>query len=62
MCSNVDLIAYCGLFCGDCLMSKGNIAELAYTLKSRIDNVDIARIFQGLIMLEESQAFETRLV
>ena len=60
---NKNLIAYCGLYCGDCLFYKGEIADLArmtenrfeeikkeLDVKKRVDNLDhrIFRIEQAL--------------
>ena len=33
---NKNLIAYCGLYCGDCPIHKGNIADLARDLRKEL--------------------------
>ncbi|MBE0433096.1 DUF3795 domain-containing protein [candidate division WOR-3 bacterium] len=33
---NSNLIAYCGLYCGDCFMYKGKIADLARNLRKEL--------------------------
>jgi hypothetical protein len=36
MAENRDLIAYCGLYCGDCYMYQGMIADLARDLRKEL--------------------------
>lgn len=36
MVNDKDLIAYCGLYCGDCFMHKGRIADLARDLRKEL--------------------------
>jgi hypothetical protein len=36
MASNKDLIAYCGLYCGDCVSYKGKVADLARDLRKEL--------------------------
>ena len=36
MSNNEKLIAYCGLYCGDCFGYKGKIAELAKDLRKEL--------------------------
>jgi len=33
---NSSLIAYCGLYCGDCFGHKGEIADLARNLRKKL--------------------------
>ena len=36
MADNSDLIAYCGLYCGDCISHKGKVADLARDLRKEL--------------------------
>ena len=36
MASKEDLVAYCGLYCGDCFGSEGKIADLARDLRKEL--------------------------
>ncbi len=45
---NENLIAYCGLYCGDCLNYKGEIADLARDLRKKLREAKFARVAQGL--------------
>lgn len=36
MANNRDLIAYCGLYCGDCVSYKGKVADLARDLRKEL--------------------------
>ena len=36
MMENEDLIAYCGLYCGDCFGYKGKVADLARDLRKEL--------------------------
>jgi len=51
---NEDLIAYCGLYCGDCFNYKGEIADLARDLREKLREAKFAKVSQGL-----SQFFKT---
>ena len=48
MAENKDLIAYCGLYCGDCFNYKGEIADLARDLRKKLREVKFDRVSQGL--------------
>ena len=43
-----NLIAYCGLYCGNCINYKGEIADLARDLRKKLREAKFTRIAQGL--------------
>ena len=43
-----DLIAYCGLYCGDCFGYKGKIADLARDLRKELRQTKFSRIAQTM--------------
>lgn len=43
-----DLIAYCGLYCGDCFNYKGEIADLARDLRKKLREEKFDRVSCGL--------------
>ncbi|MCK4387126.1 MAG: DUF3795 domain-containing protein [Dehalococcoidia bacterium] len=43
-----NLIAYCGLYCGDCINHKGEIADLARDLRKKLREAKFDRVAQGL--------------
>jgi len=43
-----DLIAYCGLYCGECINHKGEIADLARDLRKKLREAKFDRVSQGL--------------
>jgi len=43
-----NLIAYCGLYCGDCFNYKGEIAALARDLRKKLREENFAVASQGL--------------
>ncbi len=43
-----NLVAYCGLYCGDCFNYKGEIADLARDLRERLRKAKFDRVSQGL--------------
>jgi len=45
---NNDLIAYCGLYCGDCVNHKGEVADLARDLRKKLREAKFDRLSQGL--------------
>ena len=45
---NKDLIAYCGLYCGDCFNYKGEIADLARDLRKKLREEKFDRVSCGL--------------
>ena len=45
---NKDLIAYCGLYCGECINYKGEIADLARDLRKKLREGKFDRVAQGL--------------
>jgi hypothetical protein len=45
---NMDLVAYCGLYCGDCLMHKGEVADLARDLRKKLRETKFERVAKGL--------------
>ncbi|MDY6850467.1 MAG: DUF3795 domain-containing protein [Thermodesulfobacteriota bacterium] len=51
------LIAYCGLYCGDCLVFKGEIADLAKTLVGKFEETEFERVAKGLpIIIDDFKA------
>jgi hypothetical protein len=46
-----DCVAYCGLYCGDCPIGKGEIADLAERLMDKLRETDFSRIARGLSRL-----------
>ena len=42
------LIAYCGLYCGDCFNYKGEIADLARDLRKKLREARFDKVSQGL--------------
>ena len=56
---NKDLIAYCGLYCGDCINYKGEIADLARDLRKKLREGKFDRVSQGLSsFLKEFKNYE----
>jgi hypothetical protein len=54
-----NLIAYCGLYCGDCPIGKREIADLAKKLMEKLNETDFPRIAQGLPEVhKEYRAFD----
>ncbi|MDD4876349.1 MAG: DUF3795 domain-containing protein [Dehalococcoidales bacterium] len=45
---NGNLVAYCGLYCGDCFNYKGEIADLARDLRSKLRKAKFNKVSQGL--------------
>lgn len=43
-----NLIAYCGLYCGDCFGHKGDIADLARDLRKKLRQAKFDRVAQGI--------------
>ena len=43
-----NLIAYCGLYCGDCFNRKGEIADLARDLRKKLREEKFDRVSLGL--------------
>lgn len=43
-----DLIAYCGLYCGECIKHKGEIADLARDLRKKLREAKFDRVSRGL--------------
>lgn len=43
---NRDLIAYCGLYCGDCFFHKGEIADLARDLRKKLREAKINHTYE----------------
>jgi len=48
MSENENLIAYCGLYCGDCFNRKDEIADLARDLRKKLREAKFNRASQGL--------------
>ncbi len=48
MAVNEELVAYCGLYCGDCFNYKGEIADMARDLRKKLRETKFDRASQGL--------------
>ena len=48
MSEDKDLIAYCGLYCGECINHKGEIADLARDLRKKLREAKFDRVSRGL--------------
>jgi hypothetical protein len=46
--SDKNLVAYCGLYCGDCFNHKGKIADLARDLRKELRQEKFSQVSQGL--------------
>jgi hypothetical protein len=47
------LIAYCGLYCGDCVNYKGEVADLARDLRKKLRQEKFNRVSKGLYAVVE---------
>ena len=45
---NGDLIAYCGLYCGDCFSYQGKIADMARDLRKELRKAKFDRVAEGI--------------
>jgi len=52
-----DLIAYCGLYCGDCPIHKGRIADLARDLRKELRDVRFDKTAEALSKIPFFKAF-----
>ena len=43
-----NLVAYCGLYCGDCINHKGEIADLARDLRKKLREVKFDQFAEGI--------------
>ena len=48
MSENADLIAYCGLYCGDCIGHKGEVADLARDLRKKLREAKFEKVAREL--------------
>jgi len=48
MAEDKNLIAFCGLYCGDCINHKGEIADLARDLRKKLREAKFGRVSHGL--------------
>lgn len=46
--SKTDLVAYCGLYCGDCFSFKGTIADLSRDLRKELRQAKFSDISKGI--------------
>ena len=46
--SDKNLVAYCGLYCGDCFNHKGKIADLARDLRKELRQAKFSQVSQSL--------------
>ena len=54
---NKDLIAYCGLYCGDCPIHKGKIADLARDLRKELRQSRFDKTAEALSGISFFEAF-----
>ena len=55
-----DLIAYCGLYCGDCPNRKGEIADMARDLRKKLRETKFDRIARELSgFMKEFRNYDT---
>ena len=60
MTKDKKLVAYCGLCCQDCLMRKGEIADLARDLRKKLRETKFNKVSQGLSkFFKEFKNYET---
>jgi len=43
-----SLVAHCGLYCGECVLHRGEIADLARDLRKKLRGAKFDRVAQGL--------------
>ena len=43
-----DLIAYCGLYCGECFSYKGKVADLARDLRKELRQTKFDKVAEGI--------------
>ena len=55
---NKNLIAYCGLYCGDCFAYKGKVADLARDLRKELRDVKFDRTAESLSSLSFFEVFK----
>jgi len=48
MTDKYDLIAYCGLYCGECAFHKGEVADMSRDLRKKLREVKFAGIAEGI--------------
>ncbi len=46
--SNRELVAYCGLYCGDCFSYQGRVADLARDLRKELRQAKFDRVVEGI--------------
>jgi len=54
-----NLIAYCGLYCGDCPMHKGKIADLARDLRKELRGARFDNTAEALSEISFFKAFNS---
>ncbi len=47
--ADTRLIAYCGLYCGDCFFYKGEIADLARDLRKKLREAKLSRNYKEFV-------------
>ena len=58
MASNKDLIAYCGLYCRDCVSHKGKVADLARDLRKELRTAKFDKTAEVLAAVPFFEAFK----
>ena len=46
--ANRELVAYCGLYCGDCFSYQGKIADLSRDLRKELRQARFDRVAEGM--------------
>lgn len=58
MSGNIDSIAYCGLYCSECLNYKGKIADLARDLRKELRDYRFEKTAETLSAVSFFRVFE----
>jgi hypothetical protein len=61
MVKNKELVAYCGLYCGDCVKYKGNVSKLADELKSELSKGKFEKIATTISEIKDYKEFSNTL-
>ena len=44
---DIELTAYCGLYCGDCIRYRSKASKLAFELKNELQRVEFDKYAEG---------------
>lgn len=53
-----EMVAYCGLYCGDCVKHKGNVSKLAKALQSELSVEKFDKIARTIPEIKNYKEFE----